>query len=308
MLGRYTSRYTLGDRVGEGGYSAVYRCKDEVGNRYICKVLSKEKNKRSRVQTEIEAMKKLMGSVRVPRMVDAMENAENYYIVMEWCRGGAAGTYLGTKNTYAENTVASTVRGVLRCLHDVHGAGIIHRDVKVGNVLFSDPAEDAVVKLGDFGLAAFHTGEGTTEINDMVGTPWYMSPEALEKRYGYKSDVWSLGVMTYQLLCGRMPFTDRENPGAPALPKMWYEILYVEPKFKESAWEGVCEEAIDFVRGCLTKGYDERMGVMECLGHPWLTKTDCEERFTGQALACEPFVYEMNAMSIPFVSVLGNSK
>lgn len=225
--------------------------------------------------------------------------------VMEWCRGGPTGAYLkkvvGPGGRYAENTVASVVRGALRGLHHIHGAGVIHRDIKAGNIMFSDPAEDAVVKVGDLGLAVFYDLD-VVDTNDLVGTPWYMSPEALRKRYCPRSDVWSLGVMTYQMLSGRMPFNDRSNPMSPSLPVLWNEILTKDPDFGGEAWDGICAEAKDFVGACLIKGYEDRIGVEECLDHPWLKKTDCEERFTGPPLLCQPFAYEeataMDALSI----------
>jgi serine/threonine protein kinase len=284
-------KFTLVEPLSTGGYSTVYRCMDSIGIRYACKVLQKDTNKRIRVQKEIDLMKKMAFSTKVPRMVEALENDDAFFIVQEWCRGGAVRNYMSSYDQYSENTVASMVRGVLRALHHIHGAGIVHADIKPGNILLADTSEDAEVKVGDFGSAVELEFE-VAETEEIVATPWYVSPEALSHTFAPASDVWSLGVTTYQLLSGRMPFNDRANPLHPSLAKVWYSILHEEPRFTSSAWEHISPDAKDFVRMCLQKSYKERPSVMDCLAHPWLTKTDCQDRFKGNVLQVTPFRFE----------------
>lgn len=141
------------------------------------------------------------------------------------------------------------------------------------------------------------------EVDDCAGTPLFMAPETLSHKYCCGSDIWSLGVMTYQLLCGRMPFTDRDDPMNPALSKIWFSILHLEPQFNSKAWMNISDEAKDFVSACLVKNHKERVTLSQCLEHAWLTKTDCDDRFIGPALKCEPFKYDdgfLNANSIKF--------
>ena len=80
------------------------------------------------------------------------------------------------------------------------------------------------------------------EVDDCAGTPLFMAPETLSHKYCCGSDIWSLGVMTYQLLCGRMPFTDRDDPMNPALSKIWFSILHLEPQFNSKAWMNISDE------------------------------------------------------------------
>ena len=151
-----SQKYTLGDKIGVGGYADVHKCRDTIGNRYVCKVMPKQNNKRIRVQREIEALKRVSRvSLRVPKYIDAIENDDHYYLVQEWCRGGSLKNYMNARNEIYENTVASIVRGVLRGLSPIHENGIIHRDIKAENILFTDNDDDAILKVCDFGLAIF---------------------------------------------------------------------------------------------------------------------------------------------------------
>jgi calcium-dependent protein kinase len=294
MLGQYT----LHNKLGQGGYSSVYKCTDSIGIRYACKVMPKDANKRYRVQREIEVMKALQALPKVVRFVEAGEDTHSFYIVQELCRGGQVKDYVAShllRCTYAENTVASVVRGVLRGLVHMHERGIVHCDIKAGNILLGDTSEDADVKIADFGTAIFTNG-GLTEVEELVGTPWFMAPENLRHDYHTSSDVWSLGVMTFQLLTGRMPFNDTANPHNPSINRIWRSILLEEPR-----WGSTCDvspEARDFVRLCLAKQFGDRPTARDALGHKWLTSTDCNDRFKGQPLNCKPFQYEMDAQTI----------
>lgn len=279
--------YTLGDQIGKGGYATVYKCADEVGIRYVCKVLSKERNPRIKIQREIEMMKRMNFSVRVPKLIDTLENKESYYIIQEWCKGGSLVDYMMRRGLpTTENTVASVVRGVLRGLHHIHSADIIHGDIKPGNILLTDNEDDAVIKICDFGLAMECDSE-MVEIDRLKGTPSFMAPENLRRDYCKKSDIWSLGIMTHLLLSNSLPFNSND------MQKLWYEILHKDPDFKNETWQSVSEPAKDFVRACLQKQPADRITLSECLKHPWLTSSDCSDRFKGEPLQlCEPFVFE----------------
>ena len=287
-------QYTLHQKLADGGYASVYKCTDTIGIRYACKKLPKNKNKRNRITQEIFVMKSLIKSPKIVKFVDAGEDNEHYYIVQEWCRGGSVQDYVKQYPDYGENTVASIVRGTLRGLYHMHERGIIHCDIKAGNVFLGDNSEDADVKIGDMGTAII-TKLKVVEVDDLIGTPWFMAPENLNHKYHTTSDIWSLGVMTYQLLSGKLPFNDKSNPSNPSVSLIWKSILTEEPILTGRRWDSISEDAKDFVRMCLEKDYMKRPSSYECLQHPFLTKTDCNDRFKGIALQCEPFKYENEA-------------
>lgn len=292
--------------MGEGGYSSVYKCTDGIGIRYACKILPKDKNKRLRVQQEVKIMKMLKHSPKLVRFVDAGEDEQSYYIVQELCRGGAVKDYMSAHENYGENTVASIVRGTLRGLHHMHELGIIHRDIKTGNIFLGDTSDDADVKIGDLGTAII-SDLNIVEVDELVGTAFYMAPENLSHKYHVTSDIWSVGVMTYQLLSGKMPFNDHVNPLSPSLSKIWHGILFENPTMAGNRWATITDDAKDFVKMCLTKDFHQRPTAKECLSHPWLTKTDCNDRFKGKPLHCKPFKYDeiplMNAQTLDISTI-----
>lgn len=284
--------YTLHETLGSGGYSTVYRCTDITGIRYACKVLPKEKNKRERVQQEVIVMQNLLHCSKVPRLIDAVEDNESYYLIQEWCKGGPLKTYVSQRDMYGENTVASITRGILRGLYQLHTNGIIHRDVKPGNILFADVSEDAEVKIIDYGAAAMFDSDrdgDIIEVAEMVGTPWFMSPESLSYKCTPKTDIWSLGVLVHLLLCGRLPFNDKTNPNNPAYSALWKSIFDETPSMSGSAWDMISADAKDFVLMCLNKNHEGRPSAIELLQHKWLTQTNCVDRFLGTPLQCKPF-------------------
>jgi len=292
---RMPAKYCLQDKLGSGGYSSVYRCVDNIGIRYACKILRKEQNKRERVRREVEMLYSLRHSTRVARFIDAREDADNYYIIQEWCKGGMLREYVRKHDTYAENTVASIVRGVLRGLHHIHESGIIHRDIKGPNVMFADETPDAEIRIIDFGAAMYYDSSATDLVpsEDLVGTPWFMAPEALGHKFSPKSDIWSLGVLTYQLLSGKMPFNDVENPYRPSIIRLFKSIYTDPPMMEGSDWENISAEAKEFIQCCLKKQHEARPTAEQALKHVWLTSTDCVDRFTGKALLSSPFDHEL---------------
>lgn len=290
-------QYILHKKIGEGGYSSVYKCTDNIGVRYACKVMPKLKNKRFMVENEINAMKALSFSSKVVKFVEACENDDNYYIIQEWCRGGTVKDYLERTSkrdmTFSENTAASFLRGVLRGLCHMHSVGIIHRDIKAGNIFVGDTSDDADVKIGDLGTALIIDSDfENANKRGIFGTPWFMAPENLRCEWYYASDIWSMGVFGYNLLTGEMPFNDVSNPYHPRVSAVWKSILTDKPQFDGKIWEGVSSEAKDFVKMCLIKDYQGRPSARECLFHSWLLKTDCNDRFKGDALNCQPFKFE----------------
>ena len=266
--------------LASGGTSLLYKCQDAIGIRGVCKVMKKTEATRRKFENEVACLRALSFSPKVVQLYDAVEAEDEYVLVMEWCRGGAVRDYIHG-DAYSVNTVASILRGVLRGLVHIHQTGVVHADVKPGNVLFTDTSDNAEVKLADFGSAVWM---GRREENgNITGTPWYMSPESLRSEVTPAADVWSVGVMAYQLLTGRMPFDD-VGEVAPRVSYIWRKIMLEEPLWTGPRWEAISSEALDFVRICLTKDPSARPSAMECLAHPWLVKTGCDDRFTGTPL------------------------
>jgi calcium-dependent protein kinase len=112
---------------------------------------------------------------------------------------------------YSEKDAAVVVRQMLKVAAECHLHGLVHRDMKPENFLFKSTKEDSSLKATDFGLSDFiRPGK---HFRDIVGSAYYVAPEVLKRKSGPESDVWSIGVITYILLCGRRPFWDKTEDG-----------------------------------------------------------------------------------------------
>eukprot|EP01024_Parvocaulis_polyphysoides_P015377 TRINITY_DN16700_c0_g1_i9.p1 TRINITY_DN16700_c0_g1~~TRINITY_DN16700_c0_g1_i9.p1 ORF type:complete len:437 (+),score=81.29 TRINITY_DN16700_c0_g1_i9:273-1583(+) len=202
---------------------------------------------------------------------------------MEWCKGGELYHAIGQRH-YSERTVASYMRAVLKTLAQCHALHILHRDIKPGNFMLLDDSDKAPLKAIDFGLATFFTSKDIArEDLGFEGTPYFMAPEALSSKVYPASDIWSAGVMAFQLLTGHLPFNDRRNPHKPSLSQVWKSVLTDKLDFNRSFWKGISDEAKDFVKFLLERDPEKRPTAKEALQHPFL-RGKITERKTGQPL------------------------
>ena len=164
----------------------------------------------------------------------------------------------------------------------------MHRDIKTDNLL-SVGGNDHTVKLADFGLAILIKPD-TPGVKGFAGTGLYMAPEIIKQdgngifpdaeneedvpHYSYPVDVWALGIMTYELLCGETAFEQFMNSNT----RLYNAILFKQPHFKQEQFKNVCPEGIDFIKQCLIKDQHKRATVKELLQHPWLKTAHEEEK------------------------------
>jgi calcium-dependent protein kinase len=269
------SNYTLHNKIGKGGYSTVYKCTDKVGLSYACKKVLKSKVEKHRIINEIEIMKSLCYCPTTIKLIEAGEDEDNYYIIQELCKKGSLADYIVNHKVKEEKEVIKIVRGILCGLYHVHEHNIVHCDVKLGNIFVFEDCNDVQLKLGDFGNS-IKLGKDIEENKHILsGTPHFMSPEVLSHTYDTKSDIWSLGVMTYELISGTLPFNDRNNKYNPSINMLWKSIFNDNPTFKETAWENISDLCQDFIKQCLIKDFNTRPSTLACLEHPWLLNHDC---------------------------------
>ena len=176
------------------------------------KIMAKESMKvveAQQTRREIEVMK-MSKHPNIVRLVDVFEDSEHFYLILEYLPGGDLFDYLKTRSfKLSEARARSLIYQLTLALAFLHSFGIVHRDIKLENVMMSDTSDMAVPKLADFGLARM---VGPKEWSDEpFGTLGYAAPEVLKKeRYGIACDMWSLGCITFALLCGSLPF-DHES-------------------------------------------------------------------------------------------------
>jgi serine/threonine-protein kinase len=204
-------RYRLDGRLGAGGMSTVFLATDTVLERQVAVKLLAE----HLADDEVFVMRfrhEALAAARLqhPNIVQVFdsghdESSHRHYIVMEYVDGPSCSDLL---REHGQLGVEDTVRIVVEACHGLdyaHRAGVVHRDVKPGNLLISN--ETGAVKLADFGIAKAAEQTRVTQVGSVLGTAAYLSPEQAQgKEAGPASDIYSLGVCAYQLLTGRLPY------------------------------------------------------------------------------------------------------
>ncbi|XP_021274834.1 calcium-dependent protein kinase 16-like isoform X3 [Herrania umbratica] len=275
--------YTIGKLLGHGQFGYTYVATDRAnGDRVAVKKI--EKNKMvlpiavEDVKREVKILEALKGHENVVQFYNAFEDDSYVYIVMELCEGGELLDRIlanvTTRSTlclpssvrkdsrYSEKDAAVVVRQMLKVAAECHLRGLVHRDMKPENFLFKSTREDSPLKATDFGLSDFiRPGK---RFQDIVGSAYYVAPEVLKRRSGPESDVWSIGVITYILLCGKRPFWDKTEDG------IFKEVLKNKPDFRRKPWPTISNSAKDFVKKLLVKDPQARLTAAQALSHPWV--------------------------------------
>ncbi|KAL6642837.1 hypothetical protein ACP70R_021018 [Stipagrostis hirtigluma subsp. patula] len=267
----FAAKYELGKEVGRGhfGHTCLARARkgDMRGQVLAVKVISKAKMTTAisieDVRREVKILKALSGHSNLVKFYDACEDALNVYIIMELCEGGELlDRILSRGGRYNEGDAKIIIEQILNVVAFCHLQGVVHRDLKPENFLFSTKDEHSPMKIIDFGLSDFIRPD--ERLNDIVGSAYYVAPEVLHRSYSTEADMWSIGVITYILLCGSRPFWARTESG------IFRSVLRADPNFDDSPWQSVSPEAKDFVKRLLNKDYRKRMTAAQALSHPWL--------------------------------------
>ncbi|MCX4526912.1 MULTISPECIES: protein kinase [unclassified Streptomyces] len=257
-------RYQLRDLLGEGGMASVYLAYDSALDRQVAiktlhSELGREASFRERFRREAQAVAKL-SHTNIVSVFDTgegdLDGALMPYIVMEYVEGKPLGSVLQADvNQYGAMPADKALKvtaDVLAALETSHEMGLVHRDIKPGNVMMT---KRGVVKVMDFGIArAMQSGvTSMTQTGMVVGTPQYLSPEqALGRAVDARSDLYSVGIMLFQLLTGRLPF-EADSPLAIA-----YAHVQEEPVAPSSINRSVSPAMDALVARALKKNPNER--------------------------------------------------
>jgi serine/threonine protein kinase len=227
LTGNTIGNYRIDREIGEGGMSHVYvgrtvAATDVLPEDYqvVLKVMSDELagdlTARKRFIKEAQILSKLRHRY-ITRFYEFINNAEGAVLVMEFVEGTPVDVLLSERGALPINDAINTAQCLLEALVYAHGKGIVHRDIKPANLIRE---ASGVVKVTDFGIAKIKEGAGMpgatvlTKSGFLLGTPHYMSPEQIRepKDAGAKSDVYSAGVVLYEMLTGALPFNSRSLP------------------------------------------------------------------------------------------------
>eukprot|EP00826_Nyctotherus_ovalis_P040523 TRINITY_DN4004_c0_g2_i5.p1 TRINITY_DN4004_c0_g2~~TRINITY_DN4004_c0_g2_i5.p1 ORF type:complete len:503 (+),score=148.74 TRINITY_DN4004_c0_g2_i5:176-1684(+) len=276
--------YILDSTIGSGAFGKVYCAKKPNSKElFAVKMISKinmSSKLRFYLDREIEILQ-LLDSPHVVKLIDLRATENNYYLVFEYCNGGDLAKYREVQGGKLNETVVrKMLKQIIDGLRSVYAAGGIHRDIKLANILLHYSAgEDApTLKICDFGFARLVEAsdvDGPLEMS-IVGTPLNMSPELLNKKpYTVKSDVWSLGIIAYELLCGTHAFSGINRKSLTNAIEMG--------AYKVAKELNLSSEALDFLNSCFQYNYMDRPNWEELERHPFIG-SEAVTPFAAEAL------------------------
>jgi tRNA A-37 threonylcarbamoyl transferase component Bud32 len=253
----HVANYPIVRKLGEGATSEVFLCHDPFRGREVAvkRIFPESLRDPSRGRlfrklffTEASLAGKL-DHPHIAQIYDAGIGEDSGYIVMEYVPGGTMERFCAPENLLPAEQTLEIVFKCARALSYAHMQGVTHRDIKPGNLLYAGSPTD--VRIGDFGLA-LNVGQETTQITG-VGSPAYMSPEQIrEELVDHRTDLYSLGVVMYQMLAGRLPFTGTNKFS------MIYQITQFDPPPPSSHRREVPESLDRIVRPAMQKDLKAR--------------------------------------------------
>ncbi len=280
----HIGKYTIKGVLGRGSMGVVYEGFDPFVQRPVAiKVASNEPapgSGNSKFQRSFFVEAHAAGKLQHPHIVsvyDAGVEAYRNYIVMEYVHGHTLQDFLPEKKRLPVEEVIDIIFKCCKALDYAHRKGVVHRDIKPANIMLGD---DGVVKIMDFGIAqleAFEQTQNTQQVS-MVGSPYYMSPEQITgEQVGSQSDLYALGVVLFQLLTGRPPFT-AEN-----YHSLIYQILHVDPPDVRKFRSDLPESLALIIQRTMSKDLDQRFKTGQEMANALSSLFD-ELRYAGKQI------------------------
>jgi len=275
----FLKRYTLGQRLGAGGQAEVYKCSKD-NTDYAVKIIDKRKlqdNDLHQMKLEVEIHALVSDHLQIITLVEHIASPKVEYLVMEIANGGELYGHIVKRDKYTEGCARRYAEQLFSVVAHLHSKGIMHRDIKPKNILCESMSEDTQLKLCDFGLAARLGPDDSVDDGVVRGTPEFVSHEIVQGLpYGHPSDVWSLGVVMFMLLTGRLPFDDPESEQNNKTKKKDFEPLFEviaagTPTFDLEADTCLSDAAKDFVLSLLCPDRHKRPTCAQALQHRFLT-------------------------------------
>jgi calcium-dependent protein kinase len=224
---------------------------------YAIKSIRKSKvNKIEVLKREIDILKEV-NHPNIIKLIEVHEDLKYLHLITELCTGGELFDRIIAKTQspeghFSEKDAANLIRDILDAIAYCHDEKqIVHRDLKPENFLFASSADDAPVKIIDFGLSRHEVNPGSM-MKTKVGTPYYVAPEVLKRKYTKSCDIWSIGVITYILLCGYPPFYGDSDT------QIFDSVRAGRFDFPSPEWDTMSDAAKDFISCLLKKDPEER--------------------------------------------------
>ena len=265
-------KYEVKQKIGNGKFGLVkFGINKETKQQVAIKIMAKKNMDKSDLElakVEIDILK-IGQHPNIIKLYDIYENENYIYIIMEYCTGGDLLSYFEHyEYELKETKVCEIIHKLSMAIYYLHSYGIVHRDLKPENILMTDLTPEADIRLLDFGLSKIVGNE--EKCTEPYGTLSFVAPEVLQgKPYDKSVDLWSIGIITFLLLCGYLPFDDKHSEREIAR-----QTIQDPVPFESKIWNKYSSEAKNFVEGLLQKKPEKRLTIKEILEHPWIKKMD----------------------------------
>ncbi|BFZ55963.1 Calmodulin-dependent protein kinase cmk2 [Savitreella phatthalungensis] len=258
--------YTFGRTLGAGTYGVVRQAVHDKFGQVAVKIITKKtvKGHEDMVFDEIQMLEGL-DHPHIIHLKEHFESNTKFYVTTTLATGGELFDRICQLGKFTESDAVTIIRQVLEALKYLHERNIVHRDLKPENLLYMTPEQDSQLVLADFGIAKVVAPDGVA-LRSMAGSYGYAAPEILERKgHSFPADLWSLGVVTYTILCGYSPFRSEERD------ELIAETIRAEIVFHEKYWRDVSEEAKLFILSLLNPSPEKRPTSAAALADVWIT-------------------------------------
>ena len=274
--GDITQYYEIIKKIGEGGYGKIYKVKNKESRdiRAMKQILKSKIPDIEKFQNEIKILS-MVDHPNIVRLFEVIEDDKYFNLFQELCTGGELLSKV--QKPLKEKEIAKIFKQIMSAIAYCHEKGIVHRDMKLENILFSTESEDSPIKIIDFGLSVLLGKKDVkeNEVTDLkkygfkrmttkVGTIYYMSPEVIKGNYDEKCDIWACGVILYTLLAGYPPFNGQTDKD------IYNMISKMSFDFEQPVWKGVSKYAKELIKKMLSPA-KSRYTAEEVLNSKWLS-------------------------------------
>lgn len=284
----FNEKFVLERSLGHGSFGEVWlaidrRTREKVAVKQMPKTRGRLSSEGTfaKIDREVSVMRDLTSCPAAVQFKECHALPSSYRIVMEYCDGLDLKDQIRLNGPVSERLVAFIAFEILMILKLCHENGIVHGDVKTANFILRSKDVNPFLthdvtgltpgwlKGIDFGCSQYLNGG--ERISKRVGTPVFMAPEVFDRDYGLESDLWSLGVVLYQLFTGKFPFWNSAQEAlTSSLDDVMDKVQVKDPDFNSASIGETSAEFLDFMKGLLEKDYTARMTVEEALEHPFL--------------------------------------